>query len=173
MTEQPKAGELLVGAYFRLVKQCDLVMYNQRSPEQGEQMEVDIIAVKSNDSGGQDVYICEVTTHLGGIRYGTIQESFERFQNKFESDRKYITKLFKNADTYKFQLWSPAVTIGLEERFPELETIFEDREDMELDFIVNKEYTSRIKELQENAGSTTKQYNELGIRLLQILGHLK
>jgi len=39
MTEQPESGELLVGSYLRLIQSCELVMYNQRSQKQGDQLE--------------------------------------------------------------------------------------------------------------------------------------
>jgi hypothetical protein len=173
MTTQPKAGELLVGAYLRVVKECELVMYNQRSSEQGDQLEIDVIGVTDTEDGGQEVYICEVTTHLGGLRYGSYQESFDNLRKKFRSDRDYITEIFNSADLYKFQLWSPVVPFGLEKRLPELDAVFDGRDDMELELVINEDYSRKINALQDKAGSTKKQYGELGFRVLQILEHMK
>lgn len=37
MTVQPKAGEMLVGAYLRLSEECEVVAYGQHSPVAGDQ----------------------------------------------------------------------------------------------------------------------------------------
>lgn len=136
-------------------------------------MEVDVIGVSSSNGGKQEVYICEVTTHLGGLRYGSYQESLNRLRKKFKKDEKYITELFDSADTYNFQLWSPVVPVGLKKRLLELATEFEEKEDMELELMINEEYTEKIGKLRDEASSTTKQHGELGFRILQILEHLR
>lgn len=173
MTTQPKAGELLVGAYLRIVAECSLVMYNQHSPIEGDQLEVDVIGVSSSEKRKQEVFVCEVSTHLGGLRYGSHHESLNRLRKKFNRDKKHITELFESADSYKFQLWSPVVRAGLEKRLPELDTEFEEREDMELEMVINEEYSERISELRDEASSTRKQHGELGFRILQVLEHLQ
>ncbi|MFD1685774.1 hypothetical protein [Halobellus litoreus] len=40
---QTQIGELIVGAHFRLIEDCEFVSYNQRSKEAGRQMEIDRI----------------------------------------------------------------------------------------------------------------------------------
>ncbi|RLM41909.1 hypothetical protein DVK00_18905 [Haloarcula sp. Atlit-47R] len=170
MTTQPTAGELLVGAYLKTVEECELVMYNQRSSRTENQLEIDVIGV-NDDGATQDVFICEVTTHIGGVRYGTIDESFSKFRDKFERNVAYVTGLFESADTYRFQLWSPSVTIGLEKRLPELMNTLNSAEGMELDLVINDEYAERMEELKTAAGNTTERNGELGFRLLQILQH--
>jgi hypothetical protein len=58
-------GESLVGAYMRHVEKCSIVIYNSFFADR--QGEVDVVAVKPAETGGQRiVYICEVTTHTGG-----------------------------------------------------------------------------------------------------------
>jgi len=66
-------GELLVGAYHQRVTGAEVVSYNNRSEEQGDQMEADVIAVNTDrESGDQTVHVCEVVTHLdGGLYSGT------------------------------------------------------------------------------------------------------
>jgi len=63
-------GELLVGAYHQRVTGAEVVSYNNRSEEQGDQMEADVIAVNTDrESGDQTVHVCEVVTHLDGGLY--------------------------------------------------------------------------------------------------------
>ena len=69
MTEQPESGELLVGSYLRLAEGCELVMYNQRSKAQGDQLEIDVIGVEKTEDGERIVYTCEVVTHIDGLHY--------------------------------------------------------------------------------------------------------
>jgi hypothetical protein len=65
MTANARWGELLVGAYHRQVTGCEVVSYNNRSEEPGNQMEADVIAI-DNESGTseQHIHACEVVTHL-------------------------------------------------------------------------------------------------------------
>lgn len=105
MTEQPESGELLVGSYLRLVERCELVMYNQRSQQQGDQLEIDVIGVYNTERGDRVVYTCEVVTHIDGLHYsGTpdtdrwaeygnddYQHTLERLWRKFNSDKGYVT----------------------------------------------------------------------------------
>jgi hypothetical protein len=115
MTEQPESGELLVGSYLRLVEGCELVTYNQRSHEAGNQLEIDVIGVDNTEDGQQAVYTCEVVTHIDGLHYsGTpdtdrweeygnddYQHTLECLWRKFSADKEYVTDLF-DADSYVF-----------------------------------------------------------------------
>ena len=49
---------------------------------------------------------------------------------------------------------------------------FKDETGTELELIINEEYTERIKALREKA-EQTKDYGELGFRILRILEHLR
>jgi len=73
---QAQPGEQLVGADLRVIERCDLVTYNQRSMEQGDQMELDVLGVKSI-LDGQRVFACEVVTHLDGQLYSGTPSSDE------------------------------------------------------------------------------------------------
>ena len=115
MTEQPESGKLLVGSYLRLVEGCELVMYNQRSQQQGDQLEIDVIGVDNTERGDRVVYTCEVVIHIDGLHYsGTpdtdrwaeygnddYQHTLERLWRKFNSDKGYVTDLF-DGDDYSF-----------------------------------------------------------------------
>jgi len=191
MTEQPESGELLVGSYLRLVEGCELVMYNQRSQEQGNQLEIDVIGVDNTDEGKQIIYTCEVVTHIDGLHYSGIpntnrwieygnedyQHTLERLWQKFTTDQEYVTNLF-DADSYVFQFWSPVVRGNRDEKFLltglyDLADEFKKKRDAELELVINKEYTERIEALRDRAGQTEKDYGELGFRILQILEHLR
>jgi hypothetical protein len=192
MTEQPESGELLVGSYLRLVEECELVTYNQRSQEQGNQLEIDVIGVDNTDDGDQVVYTCEVVTHIDGLHYsGTpntdrweeygnddYQHTLERLWRKFNTDRKYVMELFDSADSYVFQFWSPVVRGNRDEKYLltglyDLADEFEEETDAELELVINEEYSERIEALRRRAGQTEKDYGELGFRILQILEHLR
>jgi len=193
MTEQPEAGELLVGSYLRLVEGCELVMYNQRSQEQGNQLEIDVIGVDSTKQGKRVVYTCEVVSHIDGLHYsGTpktnrweqygnkdYQHTLERLWRKFNSDKEYVTEMFDSDDySFVFQFWSPVVRGNRDEMYLlsglyDMADEFEDETGAELELVINEEYTECINELCEKAGQTQKDYGELGFRILQILKHLR
>jgi hypothetical protein len=184
MTEQPESGELLVGAYLKLVVDCELITYNQRSKEQGEQMEIDVIGINTTPGGERVIYTCEVVTHLNGLHYSgspktdrweefgasDFQHTLERIERKFNSDREYVRELFDSADSYVFQFWSPVVPVG--HRTNGLSKLAEEFNE-ELELIINDDYTQRINELREVAAETEKNHGELGFRLLQVLEHLR
>jgi len=160
----------------------------QRSKEQGEQLEIDVIGVDTTPEGDQVVYTCEVVTHLNGLHYSgspnssrweafgndDYQHTLERLWRKFESDRKYVTRLFDEADSYVFQFWSPVVPSGhLTRGLSKLAAEFEAETGAELGLVINEEYTERIEKLRAVAAETEKNHGELGFRLLQILEHLR
>jgi hypothetical protein len=193
MTEQPESGELLVGAYLRLVEGCELVMYNQRSQVQGDQLEIDVIGVDNTEEGERVVYTCEVVTHIDGLHYSgapdtdrweaygnkDYQHTLERLWRKFTSDKEYVTELFDGDDySFVFQFWSPIVRGNRDETYLltglyDMADEFEDETDAELELVINEAYTDRVEALREKAGQTEKDYGELGFRVLQILEHLR
>lgn len=193
MTVQASPGELLVGAYHQIITECELVSYNQRSREQGNQMELDVLAIHS-DSGRQTVYACEVVTHVRGMLYvgspetdrwsdfgnENYQYTLERIWDKFHSDFEYVSDVFANADRFEFQLWSPNVpeghrTEGLAELGPELEAEFDSRveHDCAVEMVYNEEYAERIGELRSMARGDAKSYGNTAWRYLQILEHMR
>jgi hypothetical protein len=191
MTEQPESGELLVGSYLRLIEGCELVMYNQRSQEQGNQLEIDVIGVDNTEQGEQVIYTCEVVTHIDGLHYsGTpntdrwaeygnedYQYTLERLWQKFTRDKEYVTGLF-SADSYIFQFWSPVVRGDRDEKYLlaglyDMADEFKIEQGADLQLVINEEYTERIEALRQEAGQTQKDYGELGFRLLQILEHMR
>ena len=184
---EAQLGEQLVGAYHKLVNQCEIVSYNQRSEQQGDQMEIDVLAIRSRN-GYQRLYVCEVITHIHGMQYSgtpssdrwaeygndTYQNTLERLLQKFEADHSYVTRVFDTTDEYVFQLWSPVVPQGtLTDGLAELQDVFENGTGHELELVINEEYSNRIDELREKASKDKKQYGEPAFRLLQILEHMR
>jgi len=193
MTVQAQPGELLVGAYHRLITGCELVSYNQRSREQGNQIELDVLAIHS-EGRKQTVFACEVITHVNGMLYvgepatdrwnefGNLnyQHTLERIWNKFEVDFDYVTDVFDTADSYVFQLWSPVVpegyrTNGLQDLGPALESELNDRTDNDcrVDLIYNEKYTDCINKLRQAAEDDPGGSGNDVFRVLQILEHLR
>ncbi|MWV64486.1 hypothetical protein GRS48_06560 [Halorubrum sp. JWXQ-INN 858] len=182
-----KIGEQLVGAFHKLINECEVVSYNQFSERAGDQMEVDVLAIKTNE-GHQQVYVCEVVTHLDGINYGgspsddywnefgstAYQGTLDTIYQKFIVDHDYVTRVFDNADEYQFQLWSPYVAEGyLTSGLDQLVERFEQEYGEEIDLKINGTYTEDIEKLRSRAGQETKQRGESAYRLLQILEHMR
>lgn len=184
---QPQIGEQIVGAYLRTINDCDLVSYNQRSKETGQQMELDVLGVESN-AGEQTVYGCEVVTHLDGMNYSgtpdtddwsaygndTYQYTLQWLWEKFEQDYTLLTDVFDRADSCKLQFWSPVVPQGyLTDGLAELQRRFEAEYGVDIDLIINAEYADCVADLRDEASSTKKSYDEPAFRFLQILEHLR
>ncbi|MDR5672460.1 hypothetical protein RH858_04760 [Halalkaliarchaeum sp. AArc-GB] len=184
---QTQIGELIVGSYLRIIQDCELVSYNQRSKDAGRQMEIDVLGVESQ-SGEQTVYACEVVTHLHGTLYsGTPDEGWwnkygnegyqytlNRLWEKFEEDLDLLKDVFDDADNYRLQFWSPVVPKGtLPEGFEEMQERFRDKHGEDIEVLINEDYTVKIRELEKEAARTKKSYDEPAFRFLQVLQHLR
>jgi len=185
---QTQIGELIVGAYLRVINDCELVSYNQRSKEAGRQMEVDVLGVESTN-GEQTVYVCEAVTHIRGSLYSgspneegwwsqygneSYQHSLERIFHKFEEDYDLVADVFDDAEEYKFQFWSPYVSEGyLTEGLEEMKQQFESNYDKRIDLVINARYAKRVNKLCDRASETKKSYDEPAFRFFQILEHMR
>lgn len=170
MSTQPKAGEMLVGAYHKFIGECDFVTYQKTSLEKHIQTEVDVVGV--NLDGEQEIYACEVVTHLGGMGYGSYQENCDRLERKFKRAEKLVTTEYDSAGTYTFELWSLNTPKGLVTPLSELADEFEDDTGYELELVMNDDYAERIKHLRDLASSKNTQTNDLAFRFLQIFEYL-
>lgn len=156
-------GEYFVGAYLQLVDGCDVVDYNVRPPGGGVAGlgELDVIGLnfKTNTA-----YLCEVTTHIRGLLYKSNTATVVRIITKHERQQLYAHNHLRNF-SHKFQLWSPVVPVGyITEQLGQVST---------LDAIINHEYTSRVRKLQELAASYTHDARNPVFRVLQVLAHLR
>lgn len=170
MATQPRAGEMLVGAYLKLVEACEIVAYGQHSPIAGDQMEIDVIGIHP---GRQEIITCEVATHLRGLGYGNAETNRDKVESKFQNAERYVDRAFGDAESHRFEFWSPKVPTASETKLHAVAEAFEDRTETELALVINGRYTDRIDQLRRAAGDTCAQRNELAFRLLQILEHLE
>lgn len=187
MVSETQLGEYIVGAYHKLATDCEVVSYSQRSKEAGDQLEIDVIGIESED-GEQTIYTCEVVTHVRGMLYpGTpstdrweefgnsdYQYTLEKLWAKFVADHGYVTEIFDDADRYVFQLWSPYISKGyITDGLDQLSQDFEDQYSSEIELVVNENYTGRVNELKELAADDKKDHGEPAFRFLQILEHMR
>ncbi|WP_435128400.1 hypothetical protein [Halobaculum sp. D14] len=171
MSTQPKAGEMLVGAYLKHVEDCEIVAYGQHSPNTGEQMELDVIGFQPE--GDQEIIACEVATHIRGLNYGNADENRDKVVSKFRNAEKYIDDVFGTSHPRSYQFWSPIVRGGSATKLESLESELSEKLGHEVEMVINEDYTARIRELKSAAASSTGQQNELAFRVLQILGHMR
>lgn len=187
-------GELLVGAYHKRLSGCEVVSYNNRSEESGNQMEADVIAIDNDrETGEQRVYVCEVVTHMSGDLYSgspdegwwtdysntkAYQYSLQKLWEKFHEDYHYVNDTFSNADKHSYQFWAPVVSGwqkggALIRGLDALAENLEKETDEELELIINQDYTMRIRELQDEAKGDISDHGAPAFRFLQILENLK
>lgn len=187
MVAGAQIGELVVGAYHEFVTEADVVSYNRRSDEQGDQMELDVLAVDNTD-GKQTVYACEVVTHLSGRLYSgtpdtddwdtfgndSYQYSLETLWRKFEADYEYVQDVFDDADEYVLQFWSPYVPKGyLTDGLDELSMRFEEKHGIPVARVINEKYTGQMDKLEKKAADETAYRDQPVFRLLQIQKRLR
>ncbi len=188
-----EVGELIVGAYLKKIVGCEIVSYNQRTLDEGEQREIDVLGINTSDDG-KEVYLCEVVTHLDGLRYkgkpstdrwndfgsDNYQHTLETLWKKFTHNYEHVKKVWDDEDNklwgeYSFilQLWSPKVPEGLlTDGLDKLKKEFEDEYGVEVELVINNEYNYRIKELRIQAYEDTTRYGLPGYRFFQIIENL-
>lgn len=170
MTTQ-NTGEEIVSEYLRHIKHCDFVETNiDTTATQGE---IDVIGINLNTN---EVYACEVTTHLvTGMRYSRSgkNDNVERIVKKFSKDIEYVHDKFPNY-TPHFMLWSPIVkSAGPTAKnnqmndVDEIVGIIKNKYDIDLEIIINTDYNNCLLELRVYAGKETKALGSF-MRYLQI-----
>ena len=158
-------GEYIVGAYLKLVKECDFVEYNVRRPG-GKLAGLNELDVMGLDFKNKTAYLCEVTTHLDGLKYQSGKRTtIESVRNKYAQLREYAdTHLPRVFPKRHFMFWSPVVSAGIEMELKEIDG---------LELVINKDYTAYVRLLQELAKKGTYDTGNPTFRVLQILGHLR
>ena len=88
-------GEYIVGAYLKLELDCHFVDYNVRSSSGGLAglSELDVVGLNFTN---KTAYICEVTTHIQGLLYGsgnkeTIEKIRSKHQRQIDYANQYLT----------------------------------------------------------------------------------
>ena len=147
-----------------------MVVYNTFL--RGQQGELDVIAVKTEP---RKIWFCEVTTHISGggmliVGTGGENATVARMKNKLARAREFAETTFPG-DEHCFEVWSPRVAIGkTTDAFAEMQQEFAD-DGQTLDFVINKDYTERIRELVEHARGSTSATSEPAYRMLQVMIH--
>lgn len=163
-------GESLVGAYMRYIRGCEVVVYNTFL--RGQQGEIDVVSLKTEP---RTIWLCEVTTHIQGMLYvggGGSDATVERLRNKLVRAREFAEATFPG-DDYRFEVWSPRVAKGqLTERFDALAEEWS-AVGSSLDFVINEDYTGKVRELIAHARKNPSATSEQAYRMLQVLTHLR
>ena len=161
---RPEMGELLVGAYLNVFEGCQYVDYNVRPPGGGMPGlgELDVVGL---DLVEKKAHLCEVTTHLDGLAYGSSNaETLAKIHDKCHRQREYATKYLRGFDPV-YWFWSPVVPVGaLTDGLREIQ---------ELEVVVNGDYSRCVARLQEEAARYTHDVGNDVFRLLQILAHMR
>jgi len=156
-------GEYLVGAYLKIVKGCDFVDYNVRHPGGGLKglNEIDVIGL---DFKKKIAYLCEVTTHIGGLAYGKgYRDTVNRIKKKYKNLQDYALNHLGDFQP-EFMFCSPVVPSGIAEELNKIEG---------LKLIINEDYSECINELRKKAGERSNDEGNPAFRLLQILEHMR
>ena len=158
-------GEYVVGAYLKLRLNCDFVDYNVSPPGGGLKGlgELDVVGLRFSD---RTAFLCEATTHLGGLEYGSgYADTIAKIKEKFERQKIYAFESLAAFPNKRFMFWSPVVPEGFLTK--ELAAIDG------LDPLINAKYKGAIDELRAEARATTRDVGNPFFRSLQILEHLR
>lgn len=157
-------GEYIVGACLKLLKGCDFVDYNVRRPGGGLAglNEIDVVGL---DFKNKTACLCEVTTHLDGLLYGSsAQSTVERIHKKYQKLREYATDYLSDFPNRHFMFWSPVVRWSVETGLRKIEG---------LELVINKDYADYVEALRKLARKGTYDTGNPAVRVLQILEHLR
>jgi hypothetical protein len=157
-------GEYIVGAYLKIIEECDFIDYNVRPPGGGLKglNELDVVGL---DFKNETAYLCEVTTHIRGVLYKDNKTTIEKIKKKYMRQKEYANKYLPGFLKRHFMFWSPVVPKGYITK--ELEKIDG------LELVINKEYAQCIDELRIKAKELTNDVGNPFFRMLQILEHLR
>jgi hypothetical protein len=154
-------GEFIVGAHLQLIEGCDVVDYNVRPPGGGIEGlgELDVIGLNLKTD---TVFLCEVTTHLHGLRG---EDLIGRLTKKHQRQKKFSSVHYDNFQNARFMFWSPRVPVG---KITKQLQAFTD-----LELIINGEYKRRVNELRALAAKTKHDARNPFFRMLQIMEHMR
>ena len=159
-----EVGEYIVGSYLKQILKCDFVDYNVRPPGGGLKglNELDVIGLHFKK---KTAYLCEVTTHIRGLHYGTPSESIARIKKKYQNQKQYAKKYLRSFSNIHFMFWSPYVPVGvLTKGLCKLKG---------LELYINGRYKECITELMYEAADTTHDTRNPFFRMLQIVEHMR
>ena len=156
-------GEYIVGAYLKVVEECDLIDYNVRPPGGKLQglSELDVVGLHF---ASRTAFLAEVTTHIRGVLYKNNKETVAKIKEKFNRQKQYAEGHLRYFGKHRYMFWSPYVPVGyVTENLSSIK---------ELELVINGEYKSRVDELRKRAGKTTHDVKNPFFRMLQIMEHM-
>jgi hypothetical protein len=167
----PEMGEYLVGAWLKLCGSCELIVYNQKLSPRGIKMnEVDVIGIAPHE---KKAFFCEVGTHLGGLLYaGGNEGTAQKVEEKFKAMIKYASTIFPEFKI-QYMLWAPYVPEGILTGLLSKIQVRLQNEDINVQLIINSEYTSRVNQLRMLAKGDTRDRGEPFYRAMQIIENLR
>lgn len=158
-------GEYIVGAYLKIIKECDFIDYNIRPPGGGIEG-LDELDVLGLDFRNKRAYLCEVATHIRGILYKNNKITVERIKKKYNKQKVYAKKYLKeDFHDIQYMFWSPVVPKGF---------ITNELAKMRgLQVLINGDYAACVDEIREKAKQETFDIGNPFFRMLQILEHMR
>lgn len=180
MPRAVEIGEELVGAWLSMCEGCDFVTYSQRHPT--GQGEIDVLAFKMAE---KRAYLCQVTTHLGGMLYGGKDKQSEpdkpgrsydgtvsKIRDKWSRDIRYVEECLDGFET-ELMLWTlKASDEHVVQPLTALAATLMQQHPVTISIIANAEYARRVRQLEAKAKRTTKETGNSAFRVLQILARL-
>lgn len=157
-------GEYFVGAYLQLIEHCDFVDYNVRPPGGGLKGlgELDVVGLNFRTD---TAFLCEVTTHIRGLRNGKDNRMIARLVDKHRRQLQYADEYLRNFEHVRYMFWSPVVPRG------QLSELLLQIQGMEM--IINGEYKRRLEQLKQLAHKCTHDARNPVFRMLQIMEHVR
>lgn len=157
-------GEQIVGAYLKIVLECDVVSYNVRPKGGGMKGlgELDVVGLRFID---QTAFVCECATHLAGLEYGQgAAHSIGKIAQKTQRQQEYSETHLQPFPNRHFMFWSPVVPKAIAAQLAGIEG---------LELVVNLDYSECVTKLRHAARTRMNDENNDAFRLLQILEHLR
>lgn len=170
-------GEQIVSSYLRYIEQCNFIETNVYTGK--KQGEIDVIGLNTKKS---EVYICEVTVHIGGLQYVNFKnnqtDNVPKLTDKFSKATEYARNYFDKYDQH-FMFWSPIVTDSkgkLENNqmrhLEEIQANIRDRYEIDVECIVNEKFQECLVEIRNYAKTSSENFQCPLMRLMQIEEHL-
>lgn len=162
----PDVGEYIVGAYLKLILECDFIDYNVRPPG-GKLKGLNELDVMGLDFKRKTAYLCEVTTHITGLLIRDRKTTIDKVTQKYHRMEEYANEYLASFPLRKrhFMYWSPCVPKGI---------ILDGLRAINgLELAVNSRYAEYYEELRKLARNETYASGNPFFRMLQIQEHLR
>jgi len=165
-------GEELVSSYLQHILGCEFIQRNLYTVD--TQGEIDVVGINLKE---KRVYLCEVAIHLRtGLQYtkDNAPNNVRKLTEKLSRDIQYAKKFFPEYKIH-IMLWSPIVKTGKANAkhsqvrdIDEIKSNIKNQHGIEVEFIINQEFLSRLQEMRAFAAKRTEELKCPVMRLMQI-----